>query len=67
MTDPIFVLTILLASVGAADWLGKRGFGKRLGDAVSVGRQDLVLPGVLAGALGNALGTYLGFVVASPI
>jgi uncharacterized membrane protein len=33
--------------------------------AVSVGRHDLVLPGVLAGALGNALGTYLGFVVAS--
>jgi uncharacterized membrane protein len=33
--------------------------------AVSVGRHDLVLPGVLAGALGNALGTYLGFAVAS--
>ena len=29
--------------------------------ARSLGRGDLVLPGILVGALGNALGTYLGF------
>jgi uncharacterized membrane protein len=29
--------------------------------ARSLGREDLVLPGVLVGALGNALGTFLGF------
>lgn len=32
--------------------------------ARSLGRADLVLPGVLIGALGNAIGTYLGFAVA---
>lgn len=31
--------------------------------AVSLGRKDLQLPGLLVGALGNALGTYLGFMV----
>jgi uncharacterized membrane protein len=29
----------------------------------SLGRRDLLLPGVLAGALGNAMGTYLGFLM----
>lgn len=29
----------------------------------SLGRRDLLLPGVLVGALGNALGTYLGFLL----
>ena len=36
MTDPIAVLAILLLSVAAAAWLGKRGPGKRLGAAVIV-------------------------------
>lgn len=33
--------------------------------ARSLGRADLVLPGVLVGSLGYALGTYLGFLTAS--
>ncbi|MEE8143193.1 MAG: DUF819 family protein [Planctomycetota bacterium] len=32
--------------------------------ARSLGRADLVLPGILVGSLGNALGTYLGFATA---
>ena len=32
--------------------------------ARSLGRSDLVLPGILVGSLGTALGTYLGFAVA---
>jgi uncharacterized membrane protein len=31
--------------------------------AKSLGREDLILPGILLGALGNAIGTFLGFVV----
>lgn len=32
--------------------------------AVSIGRPDLQLPGLLAGTVGTAVGTYLGFIVA---
>jgi uncharacterized membrane protein len=32
--------------------------------AISIGRGDLRLPGILAGSLGNAIGTYAGFVIA---
>jgi uncharacterized membrane protein len=32
--------------------------------ARSLGRGDLVLPGILVGSIGNAVGTYLGFAVA---
>ena len=35
--------------------------------ARSLGRGDLVVPGVLVGALGNALGTFLGFWVAGRV
>jgi uncharacterized membrane protein len=31
--------------------------------AKSLGREDLLVPGILLGALGNAIGTFLGFVV----
>jgi uncharacterized membrane protein len=33
--------------------------------AKSLGRGDLMLPGILVGALGNAAGTYLGFLAAA--
>jgi uncharacterized membrane protein len=33
--------------------------------ARSLGRGDLVLPGILVGSLGNAIGTYLGFLTAA--
>ena len=32
--------------------------------AVSLGRTELQLPGILVGSIGNALGTYIGFMVA---
>ena len=32
--------------------------------AKSLGREDLLLPGILLGSLGNAIGTFLGFLVA---
>ncbi|MEX2177358.1 MAG: DUF819 family protein [Gemmatimonadaceae bacterium] len=32
--------------------------------AKSLGREDLLLPGILLGSLGNAMGTFLGFLVA---
>jgi uncharacterized membrane protein len=32
--------------------------------ARSLGRLDLLLPGILAGSLGNAVGTYAGFLCA---
>ena len=32
--------------------------------AKSLGREDLLLPGILLGSLGNAIGTFLGFFVA---
>jgi uncharacterized membrane protein len=35
--------------------------------ARSLGRPDLVLPGILVGALGNALGTFLGFWAAATL
>lgn len=46
ITDPIGILVLLLASVVAAEWLGRRGPGRRLGAGI------LVI--VLGGALGNS-------------
>ncbi|MGA7303671.1 MAG: DUF819 family protein, partial [Rhodothermales bacterium] len=41
------------------------GSTSSLAIARSLGREDLVLPGILTGLLGNALGTFVGFWVAS--
>jgi uncharacterized membrane protein len=35
--------------------------------AEGIGRDDLVLPSVLAGVLGAAIGTYAGFAVAAAV
>jgi uncharacterized membrane protein len=35
--------------------------------AEGIGRDDLVLPGVLAGVLGAAIGTYVGFAIATAV
>jgi uncharacterized membrane protein len=32
--------------------------------AKSLGREDLLLPGILLGSIGNAIGTFLAFTVA---
>ena len=35
--------------------------------AKSLGREDLLVPGILLGALGNAVGTFLGFIVVAVV
>ncbi len=71
----IFVHGLLIFSVG---WLFKQDWdivsvasNANIGGAtsapacaVSLGRPDLQLPGILAGTLGNAIGTFAGLVVA---
>ena len=52
-----------LAAVASQANIG--GSTSALALARSLGRGDLVLPGILVGAVGNALGTYLGFLVAA--
>lgn len=48
-----------VASVASQAGIG--GSSSALALAKSLGRGDLVLPGILAGSLGTAIGTYLGF------
>ena len=52
--------TLLAAFLLAAPLCGTSA----LALAKSLGRGDLVLPGILAGSLGTALGTFAGFAVA---
>lgn len=54
--DPDIAAVASQANVG--------GGTSALAIARSLGREDLVLPGVLVGSLGNAIGTFLGFWVA---
>lgn len=52
------------AAAAVASQAGVGGGTSALALAKSLGRGDLVLPGILAGSLGTALGTYAGFAVA---
>jgi uncharacterized membrane protein len=51
------------ASVASQANIG--GSTSALALARSLGREDLILPGILLGALGNAIGTYIGFLTAA--
>ena len=51
-----------LAAAAVASQANVGGSTSALALAKSLGREDLLLPGILLGALGNAIGTFLGFV-----
>ena len=55
--DPDLLAVATTANVGGATTV--------MPLARSLGRNELLLPGILVGSLGNALGTYLGFTVVS--
>lgn len=50
-----------LAAAAVASQANVGGSTSALALAKSLGREDLLLPGILLGALGNAIGTFLGF------
>lgn len=52
------------ATAAVASQANIGGSTSALALARSLGRSDLVVPGILVGALGNAVGTYLAFAVA---
>ncbi len=56
-------LDLSMAAVASQANIG--GSTSALALARSLGRNDLVLPGILVGALGNGIGTYLGFLTAA--
>jgi uncharacterized membrane protein len=54
-----------LAAAAVASQANVGGSTSALALAKSLGREDLLLPGILLGALGNAIGTFLGFAAAA--
>jgi uncharacterized membrane protein len=57
----IFRMDLGAAAVASQANVG--GSTSALALAKSLGREDLLVPGILLGALGNAIGTFLGFIV----
>jgi len=53
-----------LATAAVASQANVGGSTSALALARSLGREDLIVPGILMGALGNAIGTFAGFLVA---
>jgi uncharacterized membrane protein len=51
-----------LAAAAVASQANIGGSTSALALAKSLGREDLLLPGILLGALGNAIGTFMGFI-----
>lgn len=54
-----------LAAAAVASQANVGGSTSALALAKSLGREDLLLPGILLGALGNAIGTFAGFLAVS--
>ncbi|MEO5588624.1 MAG: DUF819 family protein, partial [Gemmatimonadaceae bacterium] len=57
----VFRMDLAAAAVASQANIG--GSTSALALAKSLGREDLLVPGILLGSLGNALGTFLGFLV----
>ena len=53
-----------LAGAAVASQANVGGSTSALALAKSLGREDLLVPGILLGSLGNAIGTFLGFLAA---
>jgi uncharacterized membrane protein len=53
-----------LAGAAVASQANVGGATSALALAKSLGREDLLVPGILLGSLGTAVGTFLGFVAA---
>jgi uncharacterized membrane protein len=62
-----WVLRLDLESAAVASQANIGGSTSALALAKSLGREDLLLPGILLGAIGNAIGTFLGFAVAGMV
>jgi uncharacterized membrane protein len=59
-----WLLRLDLATAAVASQANIGGGTSALALARSLGREDLIVPGILMGSLGNALGTFAGFLVA---
>ncbi|HSJ62813.1 MAG TPA: DUF819 family protein [Gemmatimonadaceae bacterium] len=59
-----WLLRLDLSTAAVASQANVGGGTSALALARSLGREDLILPGILMGSLGNALGTFAGFLVA---
>jgi uncharacterized membrane protein len=59
-----WLLRLDLDAAAVASQANVGGGTTALALAKSLGREDLLLPGILLGSLGNAIGTFLGFTVA---
>jgi uncharacterized membrane protein len=62
-----WLLRLDLATAAVASQANVGGGTSALALARSLGREDLILPGILMGSLGNALGTFAGFFVAGQL
>ena len=59
-----WLFRIDLEGAAVASQANVGGSTSALALAKSLGREDLLVPGILLGSLGNAIGTFLGFLVA---
>ena len=62
-----WLLRLDLATAAVASQANIVGGTSALALARSLGREDLIVPGILMGSLGNAIGTFAGFFVAAQL